>query len=515
MHACRTALIFALATAAPAMAAAGPAGKVVIAQGADPSTLDLMNVIEAPAFNVGSQVFETLVARDESLRLIPALAQELPRSISPTVWEISLRKGVRFHNGEDFDAESVKFSLERLFTPANNLRATPRPNIFDRVEIVDPYTVRVHTTQPAPVFVKGLIVGPVAMYPPRAYAGKDSAFISKNPIGTGPYRFVRWSKDEEIVLEANPSYWGGAPRIKTVVFRPIPDDAVRIAALQKGEVDLAVNIPPNLANIVAAHPRLFVSTAPSIRTIQLMFYTHRFDADHKVMGAYAGPTADRRVRQAIAAAIDPDEIIAGVLDGKGKRVATLLTSFHFGFDPSLVPLKRDLERAKRLLAEAGHANGLDLTLNGPQGRYVRDKEVAESIAGQLAKVDIRTRVQTYEFVTFMTNLTYVHKAGPMYLIGWGVSTLDADTVYRPLFRSGSILANYYNSELDRLVDEARTTMDEGRRLELYHRINKLWLEDVPAVPLYQQVDVYGANKRLVWQARSDELLRAYDMALKQ
>src|SRR5262249_26779794 len=147
-----------------------------------------------------------------------------------------------------------------------------------------------------------------------------------------------WAKDEEIVLEAYDQYWRGAPRIKTVVFRPIPDDAVRVAALQNGEVDVAVNIPPHLATVIEKHPQLFLSTAPSVRTIQLMYYTHQMDAQHKVVGPYAGPTADRRVRQAMNLAVDVDELIRTVLDGKGVRVATFLTDKHFGFDPVLKPL---------------------------------------------------------------------------------------------------------------------------------------------------------------------------------
>src|SRR5207244_2236090 len=162
-----------------------------------------------------------------------------------------------------------------------------------------------------------------SMYPPQAYAGKDTAFISKNPIGTGPYKLVRWSKDEEIVLEADPNHWRGAPRIKTVVFRPIPDDAVRVAALQNGEVDVAVNIPPHLAGVIANHPKLFLSTAPSTRTIQLLYYTHQYDAQHKLVGPYAGPTADRRVRLAMNYALDVDQIIRTVLDGKGVRLALM------------------------------------------------------------------------------------------------------------------------------------------------------------------------------------------------
>src|SRR2546422_786689 len=337
MNVWRLALALAIATSATDLASAAPDGKIVIAQGTDPSTLDMTNHQETPAANVGAQIFETLVERDENLQPVPGLAAELPRAISPTQWEIRLRKGVKFHNGEDFKAESVKFSIERLINPANKLRGAPRPNVLDRVEIQDSYTVRVYTTQPVPTFVKSLTLGGYSMYPPRAYAGKDTAYISRNPIGTGPYKFVRWSKDEEIALEANDNYWRGAPRIKDVVFRPIPDDSVRIAALQKGEIHLGVNIPPHLAGTVASHPRLFLSTVPSIRTIQLMFYTHQFDAEHRLVGVYAGPTADRRVRQAIVAAIDAGELLARGLDGQAKRGATFLTHPHFRVDPFPLP----------------------------------------------------------------------------------------------------------------------------------------------------------------------------------
>jgi peptide/nickel transport system substrate-binding protein len=497
----------------PMPLAAAPQGKVVIAQGVDPTTLDMMNQQETPASNVGAQVFERLIWRDKEMNLYPHLAADMPKLVSPTAWEVRLRRGVKFQNGEDFNAEAVKFSLERLANPANKLRGSPPFGPIERVEIVDAYTVRVHTKVPWPIFVKAMGAGQPVMYPPRAYAGKDSAFISKNPIGTGPYRFVRWTKDEEIVFEANSAYWGGAPKVQTVVFRPIPDDAVRVAALQNGEIDVAVNIPPHLAAIIDRHPKLFLSTAPSIRTIQLMFYTHQFDAQHNLVGPYAGPTADRRVRQAIASAIDADEIIKGVLDGKGVRVATLLTSAHFGFDPGLKPLKQDVARAKKLLAEAGFPNGLDLTLNSPQGRYVRDKEVAEAVTGQLTKAGIRTTLRTFEFVNYLNTMAYVHKAGPVWLIGWGVSTLDAESVYVPLFRSGKILSNYANPDFDRMIDEAQAIMDEKKRLEQYHRINRLLVEDAAFVPLYQQLDLYGVNKRLRWKARSDEAIKAWDMEL--
>jgi peptide/nickel transport system substrate-binding protein len=497
----------------PLAATAAPAGRVVIAQGVDPTTLDIMNQQETPASVIGQHIFEKLVERDQNLKIVPALAVELPKLVSPQVWEVKLRKGVKFHNGEDFNADSVKFSLER--TKDAKMRASSNFRPIERVEIVDPYTVRVHTNKPWPIFGVMMNAPQAAMYPPKAYAGKESGEISKNPIGTGPYKLVRWSKDEEIVLEANPGYWRGAAKIKTVVFKPIPDDAVRVAALQNGEIDVAVNIPPHLANIIANHPKIFLSTAPSIRTIQLMFYTHQYDKDNKPVGPYQGPTVDRRVRQAIASAIDADEIIKGVLDGKGQRVATMLPSMHFGYDASLKPPKQDLARAKKLLTEAGFPNGLELTVNGTQGRYVRDKEVLEAIGGQLTKAGIKANVRTYEFVNYLNNMVYVHKAGPVWLIGWGQGSMDAEGIYVPLFRSGNQLSNYHNVDFDRMVDEAQTIMDEKKRLEQFHRINKLWIEDQAAAPLYQQIDLYGASRKLNWKARSDELIKAYDMSLKE
>ena len=501
-----------VALAVPGTGSAAPEGKVVIAQGVDPSTLDTMNQQETPASVLATHLYNTLVERDQSLKLVPALAAEMPKLLAPTVWEIKLRKGVKFHNGEDFNADSVKYSLERVKDPS--MRGSSNFKPIDRVEIVDPYTVKVHTTKPWPIFVVALTQPQASMYPPKAYAGKDSPYISKNPIGTGPYRLVRWSKDEEILLEAWPQYWRGPAKIKNVVFRPIPDDAVRVAALQNGEVDVAVNIPPHMANIIANHPKIYLTTAPSVRTIQLMFYTHQYDAQNKLVGPYQGPTADKRVRQAITLALDVDEIIKGVLDGKAQRVATMLPSMHFGYDPSLKPVKQDVAKAKKLLAEAGFPNGLEIQLNSPQGRYVRDKEVAEAAAGQLTKAGIKTTLKTFEFVTYLNTMVYVHKAGPVWLIGWGQSMMDAEGIYVPLFHTGSLLNNYHNPDFDGMVDQAQTMMDEKQRQAQYFRINKLWLDDQPAAPLYQQIDLYGASKRINWKARSDELIIAYDMSLK-
>ncbi len=497
----------------PLVAWAASQGKVIIAQGVDPSTLDPMNHQETPVSNVAVNIFDTLLERDQELNIVPLLAESY-RIAAPTTWEFKLRKGIKFHNGEPFDAEAVKFSIERLVDPNLKMRGASPFAPLSRVEIVDSHTVRIHTKAPWPILDTLMAFGQAAILPPKYYREKDPAYVGRNPVGSGPFKFVRWLKDEQIELTANEQYWRGAPGIKTLIFRPIPDDSVRVAALQNGEIDVAVNIPPHLANIIANHPRLFLSTAPSVRTIQLMYYTHEFDRQHKVVGPYPGPVADRRVRLAMNYAVDVDEIIKGVLDGKGVRVATMLTPKHFGFDPVLKPIKQDLAKAKQLLAEAGFPNGVDMVLNSPQGRYVRDKEVAEAVAGQLTKGGIRTQLKTHEWGSYLNGMVYIHRAGPVWLIGWGTTSYDAETVYVPLFRSGKILSNYHNLDFDRMVDEAQTIMDPKKRVEQYHRLNRVLVEDAAAMPLYQQLDLYGVAKRLAWKARGDERLKGFDMAVK-
>jgi len=494
---------------------ATPKGTVVVAQGVDPTTLDPMNHQESPAANLARNLFDSLLERDQDLKIVPLLAAELPKLVAPTAWEFKLRPGIKFHNGEPVDAEAVKFSLERLVDPKLKLRGATPFAPLSHVEIVAPLTVRIHTKAPWPILDTQMTVSQASILPPKYYREKDLAYVAKNPVGSGPFKFVRWVKDDRIELVANEQYWRGAPRVAKLVFRPIPDDAVRVAALQNGEIDVAVNIPPHLATIIANHPKLFLSTAPSVRTIQLLYYTHQYDAQHKLVGPYPGPVQDKRVRQAMNYAVDVDEIIKAVLDGKGVRVATMLTDQHFGFDPAQKPIKQDLARAKQLLTEAGFPSGLEVVLNGPQGRYVRDKEVAEAIAGQLTKAGIRTTLRIFEWGNYLNNMAYVHKAGPVWLIGWGTSSYDAETVYVPLFRSGKILSNYHNADFDGMIDEAQTIMDAKKRLDLYRRINRLWVDDAAAMPLYQQLDLYGATKRMVWKARGDEAIKGYDMAVRE
>ncbi len=481
-------------------ASAAPNDTIVIAQGVDPSTLDPQNHYETPAFNVLLNIYETLLVRDDEMKLTPLLATSW-KLVNNTTWEFTLRKGVKFHNGEDFNAAAVKFSLERIADGKNKLKQTTLVGILDRVEMVDDYTVRVTTTKPYP-YLDAQLAHLGAMMPPKYTQEKGPSYIALHPIGTGPYKLGRWIKDDHLTLEANDQYWGGAPRIKKAIFRPIPEATTRVAALQTQEADIIVNIPPHLARLMDWKGRSSVAKVPSSRVIFMAFDTTQ-----------GGPLADKKVRQAIAQAIDVDKIIKNVLEGNGIRLGTPFTRYHFGYDATIRPNSYNPEMAKKLLAEAG-AQGFELTLNSPSGRYLNDKEVAEAVVGDLRKIGINARVKIHEWGTYM-NMTYSHKAGPSYLLGWGGATFDADATLFPLMRTGQVLSHYSNPKLDGLIEEGRSTMNKAKRQIIYSEAARLVKEDVPWAFSYQQMDIYGVSARVAWKPRPDEKMFVFNMSFKK
>lgn len=483
---------------------AEPQGQVVIAQGVDATTLDPHNHIETPTANILLNIFDNLLWRSPDLKIEPMLAESY-RLIDDKTWEFKLRKGIKFHNGEDFNAEAVKFSLERVANPANKMKQLTFFKALDRIDIVDDYTVHVVTKEPFPVLPAILAVGGGggAIVPPEYIKEKGDAHFAVHPVGTGPFKFVKWNKDDQVVMEANLSYFRGTPPVKTVIFRPIPEASTRIAALLTGEVDLITNVPPNLIPQIEGSGQAFISTAPSVRVIFLGINTLQ-----------GGPMADKRVRQALNYAIDVDSLIKTIQEGHGFRTATPLTKDHFGYNPNLKPYPFDLEKAKKLLTEAGYPDGFDLVLNSPDGRYLNDKQVAEAIVGQWQKAGIRAQVKIHEWGNYV-NLVYTHKAGPVYLLGWGNSTLDAHFTYFPLLHTGEPISNYSNSEFDKIIEEAQVIIDETKRLGLYHKAAEIVVEDAAWVFLYQQNDIYGVSHRLNWKARPDERLVMFDVEIKK
>jgi peptide/nickel transport system substrate-binding protein len=486
------ALVTVVLAAFPAGALAAPEGQIVIAQGGDPSTLDPHMHAENFTFAVVHNVFDHLVRRfvkDGQLAHEPGLATSWT-AVNPTTWEFKLRKGVKFHNGEDFDAEAVKFSIERVLNPDQKARWRWAFADIERVEVVDPLTVRIVTKVPFPTLVTNLAFC-MPIVPPKYVREKGDTHVATNPVGTGPFKFVRWRKDDALVLEANEGYWRGAPKIKTLIFRPIPDESTRVAALSAGEIDIARGVPPSLVKQIADNPRTRIARVPSALNIHVILDTLK-----------EGPLRDRRVRQAINYGVDKEGIIKSILEGNGGAVGGPLTPVMFGFAPDVKPYPYDPERAKRLLAEAGFAQGMSLTLNSPNGRYLKDKEVNEAIAGQLSRIGVRTQVAVHEWGTYVSK--WPDGLVPMYMIGWA-GTWDADGIMFPLLRTGQRFSRWSHPEFDALIDKARRTLDQAERVKLYRQATQLAHDEAPWLFLFHGMDIYGVSRAVAnWEPTSDE-----------
>lgn len=490
---------FVLLTAVPG--AARDKDTIVIVQGVDPTTMDPHNHMETPAWNVHIQLYDSLLQRTPDIKRENLLAESY-RIVNDRTWEFKIKKGVKFHNGEDLTAENFKFTFERMSDPKLKLRQTVFQGIIEKVEVLDDYTFRIHTKDPYPVMDAMLCIYGQPL-PIKYFKEKGPTHFALNPVGTGPYKFVRWVKDDYILLEANDKYFRGAPKIKKIMFRPIPEATTRVAALQTQEADIITNIPPHLMKLMDWKGRSFVSKVPSVRVIFIAFDTTK-----------GGPAGDRKVRQAIAMGIDMKTNIKKVLEGNGVLLVSPLTDKHFGFDPAVKPYDYNPEMAKKLLAEAGYAKGFDFTINSPNGRYLNDKEMAEACAGDLRKIGINATVKTHEWGTYMDRM-YSHNNPPAYLLGWGNTSFDADFSIAPLMRTGKVLSNVSFPKLDALIDQGISTMDPKKRQKIYSDTVKLIHEEVPWAWTYQQVDIYGVNERVNWKARTDERLVVYDMSFKK
>jgi len=471
---------------------------LVIAQYGDATTLDPHNHMEIITGIICDNIFDTLLKRSADLKIEPHLATSY-RLVNETTWEFILRKGVKFHNGEPFNAESVKFSLERLANPQNKLKSTIL-HVIDRVEIIDDYRVRITTKHPHPYLDALLsLVGHIT--PPNYVKEKGPSYISTNPIGTGPYKFVRWLKDDQIVLQVNEDYWRGESSIRKVIFRPVPEMAARVAGLQTGELDLISSVPPHLEKTIVSKGRSLVSKVPSIRLVYLAFDNTK-----------GGPVADKKVRRAIAQAIDVDLIIKNILQGNAIKLGSPLPKEFLGHDPKVRAQPYDPNMSRQLLAEAGYGNGIDLTIHYRSDTAM--KEIIEAVGGFLKKVGINTTLKGYEYGTFIS-LAYAHNLHPAYLFMNLNGTFDPDATLFYVLRSGQVWTNFTNPQMDALIDRARITMDKETRRKIYSDVCKLYKEEIPWAFCYQQIDVYGANERLNWTPRADGRLFVFDMSFKR
>jgi peptide/nickel transport system substrate-binding protein len=490
-------LAIVLLSGAALAGAADPRGELRVAIPWTPENLDpTMNLASIRA-TVGASLFDSLVGRDRDNRIVPELAESW-RLLNDTTWQLKLRRGVVFHNGEPFNADAVRFTFERVLDP--NQKSPNRANVGEvaRIDVLDEYTVNLTTARPYAPLLNRLIDFPIV--PPKYTAEKGNQGLALRPVGTGPYKLVALVKDEHLTVEAFDRHWRGAPPIPRVVFKPVPEPFTRAAALRNGEVDLITTVPPSLASELERVPGVKVHRVPSTWQIYLG------------LNAFKKPLSDMRVRQALNYASDVDTIVRAVLDGNGRRQDGPFTASMLGYDGNVKGYRYDPQKARQLLSEAGYPDGLEITLESPTGRYQGDKEIAEALGGQWQKAGFKPKVQVAEWGAYFKR--YLGKQfQDAYLLGLGGPMQDGDELYNLVSSKGRGLY-YKNDRIDALFDLGRSTMDPAVRRKIYADLARTMVEDATWVFLVQQVDIYAARDRLGWTPRADQWMSFTSATLK-
>ncbi len=483
---------------------AQPQGTLVIGTSVDLTSLDPAVIGDQTTMAVLANIYEALLLRKtNTMQPVPLLAESY-RMVDPTTWEFKLRQGVKFQDGEDFNADSVKFTIERNLRP--ELKAPHRSFIsaIKEVKVIDPYTVQFITNGPYPALPAALTGFTGQMLPPKYVQEHGDQYLASHPIGTGPYKFVEWVKDDHVTLEANPDYWGEPPKIKTLIFKPMREASTRIAAIQTGAADIVTNVPADQAAALNNSSNFSIQAVPSL----LVVY---FGID----SITPGPLTNQQVRQAINLAIDRQTIVKDILRGYGKVSSSAVSDEVFGFDSSLTPYPYDPAKAKELLKAAGYPNGFSLTLDGPIGRYSMDTDVEQAVAGYLQNIGIQAKVRTHEWGQYASMHFGVDNPGSLYMLGWGGSgTFIPELALTPLFKSGENFSTTKDPELDKLMQMGGQSTDPATRAGYFKQAQQRIYDQAYRVFLFQQDDIYGVSNRVQnWQPRTDEFILFKDMSV--
>ncbi|MFC1492197.1 ABC transporter substrate-binding protein [Nitrospinota bacterium] len=456
-------------------------------------------------------IFDALVIRRDNMTLGPGLAERWEIDNTRKVWTFHLRKGVKFTNGEPFDARSVKFTFERMVNRKLRARTTiARRMALDRVEIVNDHTVRIHTRRPVATLPSWLVNA--FMLAPKYYGETSPKEVLRKPVGTGPYKLVKWVKDDFIRMEANENWWKGKPNIEVVEWRPVPEVSARIAELEAGTADIITNISPDQGAMFARGER-----GNQLRGI------------HGGRRIYIGirqnyePFKDKRVRQAMNYAVNFSLIAQSILSGHGMRLATVVNPPNS--DQSIKAYPYDSRKAKALLAEAGlkdtdgdgvlekDGKPVVVKLDVPAARYLKGKEMSESIAENLRAVGIKVEVNPLEWSVYLSRRR--KKAfSALYFHGFS-SAFNAELdlgVLRPNLYAN--LTHWINPEFIEKYSRLGQTFDPKERKKISYRMQNIVYEDAPWIFLWNQYDFYGLSPRVKWIPRPDERIYLPSIVLK-
>lgn len=482
----------------------------------DAQSLDPYSLNETFTLGFLGNIYEGLVRRRADLSIEPALAVRW-EALEPNHWRFHLRKGVKFHNGNDFTADDVVFSAKRVRAEGSDLQTRIAQDT--KVVKVDDHTVDFITSSPNPILFsewetfyimdKEWSEANDAVNPTSVTEGKDN-HAAFNANGTGPFAVVSREPDVRTVLRANPQWWDTPTHnIDEAIHTPIPTDATRVAALLSGEVDMAFPIPVQDVERINAEDGTNVEKGPELRTIFLGMDQSRDELlESSVKGK--NPFKDKRVREAFMLAIDADAIRKVVMRDTSTPAALLISPFLFPKAGDFARPKANAEKAKKLLAEAGYADGFEVGMDCPNNRYVNDEKICLAVAGMLAKVGVKVNLLAQPKAQYFAKVLKPRNETSFYMLGWTPSSMDSWNVLHNLLgcdsetgRGKFNLGNYCSPELDELSDKVLGEIDAGKRDEYIKRAYQIAVRDFAYIPLHQQGLAWGMRDNIDLKQRAD------------
>lgn len=504
------------------LSAAAQARDLVVALRSEPTSMDPQFHSLTPNTQLSETLFDPLVRTDAVAKPVASLAESW--SVDGDTWTFKLRKDVKFSDGTPFTAEDVVFTYDRVPKVPNSPSSYALYlSSIDRLEVVDPHTLKIITKGPSPVLLPNLSMVPIMSAKAAAGPapeGKTTVELNRGDglVGTGPYKFASWKRGAEIVFERNEHYWGDEPAWDRVVYRPITNPAARVAALLAGDVDLIEDPPTDDLPKLKENKNLHVQETPSVRVIYISLM--QGDEVPPGMSGSNGKNAlqDRRVREALSLAIDRQSIVDRVMGGSAMAAANLLAYPGFGtsekYSKAAGP---DIERAKKLLAEAGYPDGFSLSLGSPAGRYTNDQRIAQVVAAMWARIGVKADVETMAPAVFFKQRN-AH-AFSTYLAGWAASSgemlnpLNSLVVTKqPELGLGTTnWSKYSNPEADKLVLEASSTLEDDKRAELLQQASGMIMDDYGILPLQFEMSVWAMKNDVRYDGRADQMTLAQDI----
>lgn len=466
---------------------------LVFARGGDSVSLDPATVTDGESLRVTKNIMEPLLQyKADSFEIEPALATDWKVSADGLTYTFTLRQGVKFHDGTDFNADAVVYNFKRWIDPNDPHYAefeyyqSQFGDIIQDVVAVDPYTVEFHLKERQAPFLQNIAMDPFAIASPEALK-KYGADFGRHPVGTGPYVFKEWKPKASITLVKNQDYWGGEPGLDRVVFTVIEDNSARLNALKSGEADIIDGVLPNDVASLKKDDRFQVLDRPPNNVGYLGFNTQK------------PPFDNVKLRQAVAHVINKQGLIDAFYFGQGEPAKNPMPPTIAGYNDAIVDYDYNLEKAKQLMKEAGFADGVEVNFyampvyrpympNGPK--------VAEAIQDELNKIGIRTKIVSPEWAVYLDET----KQGKqdMYLLGWTGDNGDPDNYLYVLLdkdnAGGSNRSFYTNEEVHQLLVQAQQEVDQAKRMELYKQAQVIIHDDVPLIPLVHAISSLAATK---------------------